>query len=63
MGWLVFFSMKMHSAIRQPKTKKPPGAWFMMPSRSTDSGMIGMPIQEPLPRISRTEDMHSMVRI
>ena len=48
---------------QQPKTKKPPGAEFMTVMRSTLSGMMVMPIQVPLPMISRMEDMSSMVRM
>ena len=55
--------MYTHTAIRQPNTKKPPGAEFMTVMRSTLSGMIVMPIHVPLPMISRIEDMSSIVRM
>ena len=63
MGLFSFFSMYTHNAIRQPNTKKPPGAWFIRLMRSMLSGMMVIPIQVPLPKISRTEDMSSMVRM
>lgn len=63
MGLFSFFSMYTHNAIRQPNTKKPPGAWFIRLMRSILSGMMVIPIQVPLPKISRTEDMSSMVRM
>ena len=50
-------------AIRQPNTKKPPGAEFITVIRSMPSGMTVMPSQVPLPMISRMEDISTMVRI
>ena len=63
MGLFSLRSSQTQPAIRQPKTKKPPGAEFMTVMRSTLSGMMVMPSQVPLPMISRKEDMSSMVRM
>ena len=57
MGLFSLRSSQTQPAIRQPKTKKPPGAEFMTVMRSTLSGMMVMPIQVPLPMISRMEDI------
>ena len=63
MGLFSLRSSQTQPAIRQPNTKKPPGAEFMTVMRSTLSGMMVMPIHVPLPMISRMEDMSSIVRM
>ena len=57
MGLLSLRSNQTQPAIRQPKTKKPPGAEFITVILSTLSGMMVMPSQVPLPMISRMEDI------